>query len=443
MLERAEGYVEEIPYTYGYQPEIAPANMAFALAIAGIEAPAVRIACELGFGQGVSLAVNAVAGDAHWFGNDLLPEHVAHARGLVTDTSAKITLTNETFAEFGARADLPSFDYVALHGVWSWVSASNRAIIVRFLRERLVPGGVVYIGWNTLAGWRSMLPLRERMLEEIRRLRSTGHSLESAIASARATVIAERDPETEVALKFLRRQSIPYLAHELFNRDWQPMEFGALACDLAAAGLEFAAEARPVDAFARLNFTAPQRSMLEGLDVIAREETKDRLLARKFRRDYFRKADGAPPATARPEFHDLMLVRRSIVCDDIVAGASAVRIDPELVRHVVNSLRPGPARIASLITARFGRESVLECVAALIRAECAVPIAADDSREVSNRRAADCRTLNARLLELSHRHPEASVLASPLTQAGVEGDRATLDSPETLNILGLIDENSS
>jgi hypothetical protein len=72
-----------------------------------------------------------------------------------------------------------------------------------------------------------------------------------------------------------------------------------------------------------------------------------------------------------------------------------------------------------------------------------VPIAADDSREVSNRRAADCRTLNARLLELSHRHPEASVLASPLTQAGVEGDRATLDSPETLNILGLIDENSS
>ena len=152
MLERAEGYVEEIPYTYGYQPEIAPAHMAFALAIAGIEAPAVRFACELGFGQGVSLAVNAVAGDAHWFGNDLLPEHVAHARRLVADTSAKISLTNETFAEFGARTDLPSFDYVALHGVWSWVSASNRAIIVRFLRERLVPGGVVYIGWNTLSG---------------------------------------------------------------------------------------------------------------------------------------------------------------------------------------------------------------------------------------------------------------------------------------------------
>ena len=443
MLERAEGYVEEIPYTYGYHPEIAPAHMAFALAIAGIEAPTIRIACELGFGQGVSLAVNAVAGDAHWFGNDLLPAHVAHARSLVADTSAKITLTDETFAEFGARTDLPSFDYVALHGVWSWVSARNRAIIVRFLRERLAPGGVVYVGWNTLAGWQSMLPLRERMLEEIRRLRTTGHSLESAIASARATVIAERDPETEVALKFLRRQSIPYLAHELFNRDWQPMEFGALARDLAAAGLEFAAEARPVDAFARLNFTAPQRAMLEGLDVITREETKDRLLARKFRRDYFRKTDGARPATTRPESHHLMLVRASVACDDIVAGASAVRMDPELVRHVVNSLRPGPTRIASLITARYGREAVLECVAALIRAECVVPVGADDWRHGSEARAADCRTLNARLLELSRRHPEASVLASPLITAGVEGDRATLHSPETLKILGLIDKKYS
>ena len=288
-----------------------------------------------------------------------------------------------------------------------------------------------------------MLPLRERMVEEIRRLRSSGKSLESAIASARATVIAERDPETEVALKFLRRQSIPYLAHELFNRDWQPMEFGALARDLTAAGLEFAAEARPIDAFARLNFTTPQRAMLEDLDVIEREEMKDRLLARKFRRDYFRKADGALPATARPESHHLLLVRASVACDDIVAGASAVRIDPALVRHVVNSLRPGPTRIARLITARYGREAVLECVSALIRAECVVPVGADDWRHGSEARAADCRTLNARLLELSRRHPEASVLASPLTRAGVEGDRATLHSPETLKILGLIDEKYS
>ena len=147
MFSRAEGYVEEIPYTYGYHPEITPANMSLALALAGVEAPVVRTACEFGFGQGVSLAINSVAGDALWFGNDLLPEHVAQARALVAGTDAKIVLTDETFAEFCVRDDLPLFDYVALHGVWSWVSARNRDTIVRFLRERLAPGGVVYVGW--------------------------------------------------------------------------------------------------------------------------------------------------------------------------------------------------------------------------------------------------------------------------------------------------------
>lgn len=426
MSARAEGYVEEIPYTYGYHPEIAPANMAFALSLAGVEAPKVRTACELGFGQGVSLAVNAVAGDAHWFGNDLLPEHVAHARALVADTSAKITLTTETFAEFCDRDDLPLFDYVALHGVWSWVSAGNRATIVGFLRERLAPGGVVYIGWNTLAGWRSMLPLRERMLKDVHRLRALGHSLESAIVAARAAILVEHDPDDAIALRFLRRHSVPYLAHELFNRDWQPMEFGELARDFAAAGLEFAAPARAVDTFDRLNFTAPQRAMFDGLDLIAREEVKDRLLARKFRRDYFRKIDGARQVAMSPESQRIMLARASIEVDDLAAGASAIRIDPVLVRHIVTGLGAGPTSIASLITDGHARDSVLECVAALMRAECVVPVGAADSQDTRVAREVDCRTLNARLLDLSRRQVEASVLASPLTKAGVEVDRVTL-----------------
>lgn len=420
MFSRAEGYVEEIPYTYGYHPEITPANMSLALALAGVEAPVVRTACEFGFGQGVSLAINSVAGDALWFGNDLLPEHVAQARALVAGTDAKIVLTDETFAEFCVRDDLPLFDYVALHGVWSWVSARNRDTIVRFLRERLAPGGVVYVGWNTLAGWRSMLPLRDRMLEDIHRRRAAGVTLESAITAARAAVEAQHDPDAEVAVRFLRRQSIPYLAHELFNRDWQPMEFGDLARAFASAGLEFVAEARPVDAFDRLNFTAPQRATLCGLEVIAREEAKDRFLARKFRRDYFRKTTAARSSAADPATQRIMSTRASIAVDEIVVGASAIRVDPALVRHVVTALCDEPRTIGSLFTAKYGRDAVLECVAALIRTECVAPVGASRARD------ADCQILNTRLLDLSRRHAEVSVLASPVTGAGIDVGRVTM-----------------
>jgi hypothetical protein len=33
------------------------------------------------------------------------------------------------------------FDYIALHGVWSWVSPENRGHIVRFAARYLKPGG--------------------------------------------------------------------------------------------------------------------------------------------------------------------------------------------------------------------------------------------------------------------------------------------------------------
>jgi len=32
-------------------------------------------------------------------------------------------------AEFVARDDLPEFDVIALHGIWSWISAENRAVM--------------------------------------------------------------------------------------------------------------------------------------------------------------------------------------------------------------------------------------------------------------------------------------------------------------------------
>ena len=267
-----------------------------------------------------------------------------------------------------------------------------------------------------------------------------GRSRRETSASIRSGPLAQAvDPGTAVEL--LRRLAFNGIRVSQLDRDvryenttfprgtWViPMdqEFGELARDFAAAGLEFAAPARAVDTFDRLNFTAPQRAMFDGLDLIAREEVKDRLLARKFRRDYFRKIDGARQVAMSPESERIMLARASIEVDDLAAGASAVRIDPVLVRHIVTGLGAGPTSIASLITDVHARDSVLECVAALMRAECVVPVGAADSQDTRVAREVDCRTLNARLLDLSRRQVEASVLASPLTKAGVEVDRVTL-----------------
>lgn len=56
--------------------------------------------------------------------------------------------------------DLPAFDCVMLHGVYSWVGPETRRAVVRFLDRFLKPGGVAYVSYNSLAGWVQLLPMQ-------------------------------------------------------------------------------------------------------------------------------------------------------------------------------------------------------------------------------------------------------------------------------------------
>lgn len=246
-----EGYVEGIPYTYGYHAELDPARMQATLRRAGLAPPVVATACELGFGQGLSLAIHAVAGGARWWGTDLMPQHAASARALVAGTAARLEVADQPFAVFCARDDLPQFDFIGLHGVWSWVSAANRACIVRFAARRLRPGGVLYLSYNTLPGWTPMLPLREVMVAHAA-AQPSGMPLEERIEAAMAhagtrvlrdAVWADANPGIEAEWRAIRHKGVAYLAHEFFNRDWAPMTPRDVEAALAPAGLHFAAHA--------------------------------------------------------------------------------------------------------------------------------------------------------------------------------------------------------
>ena len=279
----ADGYVEDIPYTFGYHPELDPARMQAVLRRAGFEPPEVAAACELGYGQGMSLAIHAVAGGAAWWGTDLIPSHAAHVRALVAGTDARLEAADQTFAVFCARDDLPQFDFIGLHGVWSWVSAANRERILELVARRLRTGGVLYVSYNALPGWAPMLPLREMMVAYAAALPADlprADRIEAALHDAQMRVlrdplVLEACPGIEAELRAIRHKGVAYLAHEFFNRDWAPMPPAQVAAAMRSVGLSFAAQA---------------------------DEAEPASGAR-FRREYFVK-DGAPPmdegATATP-----------------------------------------------------------------------------------------------------------------------------------------------
>lgn len=109
----------DIGYTFGYYNELNPLRMRLAFLNAGLATPEVGTACELGFGQGMSANLHAAGSTTQWWGTDFNPAQASFAQELAAISRAEAKLYDQAFAEFCGRSDLPDFDYIGLHGIWS------------------------------------------------------------------------------------------------------------------------------------------------------------------------------------------------------------------------------------------------------------------------------------------------------------------------------------
>lgn len=303
MADWSDGYVTEITYTHGYYHELNPLRARWALLLKGWAPPDVREACELGFGQGLSVNIHAAASTVAWWGTDFNPAQVAHAQRLAQAGGGRARLFDDSFAEFGQRDGVPMFDFIGLHGIWSWVSRRNRELIVDFVRRHLRVGGVVYASYNTLPGWAVFAPVRHLMARHAETMTAPGAGMAERIGAALAFVervmgtqpqYAKAAPTVAGRVQRLRQQSRAYLAHEYFNQDWEPMYFADIARQMSEAKLTWAASAHLTDHVEPLNLTDAQRALLRDIpDPVHRETVRDVLVNQQFRRDYWIK--GAVP----------------------------------------------------------------------------------------------------------------------------------------------------
>lgn len=296
MNDWTAGYVADIGYTYGYYLELNPERVKLAFLNAGLVAPEIGTACELGFGQGLSVNMHAAASVCSWYGTDFNPAQAGFAKEVGSSCGSNAHLYDETFAEF-AKRDLPEFDYIGLHGIWSWISDENRAVIVDFIRKKLKVGGVLYISYNTLPGWGTFAPMRHLMTEHAEVIGADGLGIVSRIDGALdftekllATnpIFARANPLVNDKIKQIKGQNRHYLAHEYFNRDWHPMHFGTMAKWLEAAKLTYACSAHYLDHVEAINLTAEQQAFLGEIhDPMFKQTVRDFMVNQQFRKDYW------------------------------------------------------------------------------------------------------------------------------------------------------------
>jgi SAM-dependent methyltransferase len=294
------GYITELEYTYGYYRELSPTLLSLACLNAGVAPPSTKHLryLELGYGQGLSISIHAAALDGEFWGTDFNPAQVAHARAIAEASGSGARLLEDSFAEFAARADLPEFDIIGLHGIWTWISDENSRVIVELIRRKLRAGGIVYISYNCLPGWAASVPLRHLMkLHADFAAEASGllAKLDGAVNFAQQVIDSGAlffigNPAVAERLKRMSGMDRHYLAHEFLTHDWRVMPFSELAHWLEGAKLNFVASAHLLDHVEPVNLTEAGLKLLAGIShPILRQSVRDYFVNQQFRRDIFAK----------------------------------------------------------------------------------------------------------------------------------------------------------
>jgi len=223
---------------------------------------------------------------------------LASAAGL-----SNVEFRETSFEELLGDASLPEFDAMCMHGVYSWVSPHNRAVLVSLIRKKLRPGWLLYISYDSMPGLG-------------RHRASPTHSGPGFCAATRITIdrggragarlfgrvaqggfaLPRNVPVRGKQIERLKKTPRAYLAHELLTRDWEAFSFGDLVAELSEAKLAYLGSAHLTDWVDRVNFTEEQQAFLATVpDPILAESSRDMILGRQFRRDIFVK--GLVPIT--------------------------------------------------------------------------------------------------------------------------------------------------
>lgn len=292
------GYVTDLEYTHGFYRELEPGYLSCATLLSGNMPPDIESKftyCELGCGNGLSTNIIASAWpQGNFYGIDFNPSHIVNGNLL----SKAAGLTNIKFLEADFRDleeySLPDFDFITVHGVLSWINAESRKAIQRFVLKKLKPGGILYLSYNCLPGWAAAMPVRElmkRFADDT--YGSTMDKVNAAINSVEKAFTVKsgffnNNTAAESRFNQIKKGDKHYLAHEYFNRDWQPFYFSDIISEFGNSKVNFIDSAELFDRYTSIyaNDNALQMINQAG-DLTMKETLKDYFLNRMFRKDIF------------------------------------------------------------------------------------------------------------------------------------------------------------
>jgi SAM-dependent methyltransferase len=258
----------------------------------GLTPPALETArvLELGCATGDNLIGMAVRlPGARFDGVDLNEKAVATGQAWVEELGLEnVTLRADDILAVPVSGE--PYDYIIVHGIYSWVPDDVRAHILAVIKGRLAPEGIAYVSYNALPGWRVWGVFREIMQERFGHLPNPIDQAERAFEFIEWMRLGQGTEDdwwgaiVEVERQRMMMGGPVSVAHDQLSPLNVPFWVKEFVRHANAAGLTFLAEAQLRDSWLQ-DRSAEVTDLIDGVvDPVEREQLIDYVAGRTFRR---------------------------------------------------------------------------------------------------------------------------------------------------------------
>jgi methyltransferase-like protein len=306
---RPQDTYDEVPYESHPFQQTHPSRLFTVATLFGLRpTPVTRCrVLELGCAAGGNLIPMAdMLPDSEFVGVDLSARQIAHGQEHVKQLGLRnLVLKHASITDVDAAYG--QFDYIIVHGVYSWVPEAVREKILNICGTMLSSNGVGYISYNTYPGWHMRGMVRDMMRYHSSRFNTP--QLRTQQSRALLDFLAtnsKHDTPYSVLLKqeveTLRHQADHYLYHEHLEEVNDPLYFHQFIDQARRHNLTYLGEAR-IGSMVTGNFGPDVEKTLKMLatDQIQVEQYMDFLRNRMFRETLLCSARLTPNWSVQPD----------------------------------------------------------------------------------------------------------------------------------------------
>jgi len=298
-----------VPYKSHSMPQTHPDRLAALATLFGMQPHPIQNSriLELGCGDGSNLIPMTYGlPESELIGIDLAATAISKGQEMINKLGLKnISLLSMDIMDVSDKMGV--FDYIIVHGIFSWVPPAVQEKILNICNENLAPQGVALVSYNTYPGWHLRGMVREMMRfhadhfpdpdQRVTQARSFLKFIAEAVPEPRETYSSVFKDELERTM----RSDIVF--HDDLAEINQPLYFHEFIARAEKHHLRYLAEA---DFFEMqdLFFKPDVRETLNrlaGRSILVKEQFMDFIKCRRFRQTLLRHSDVTLKRTLHPE----------------------------------------------------------------------------------------------------------------------------------------------